>query len=775
MKVHFLSSDRRITKTYTKTRGGRIDKSPYPFCYAFTSHEDDCSTLDALYSAICAHASNGEVLLKGELSRPLVAESRAGSTDARARTHWICLDLDGVSGYDTVDDFLRDIDCDGVDYILQWSSSHGLQAGLRCHIFMLLETPHAPEFLKRWLQTLNLTTEVLNRQLRLTRTNCSLCWTLDITTCQNDKLLYIAPPDFVGMDDPTPPDQRIVLVKSTRRRLKISTKVLESTAVRALTDDRINELRTTESMPKRKTKYKMAGAVEYVTTPEHVSNYEIKVERGFVYFNLNGGDSWAYYHPEDNPKFIHNFKGEPTYLTSELLPSYWAEVVQRTRALDNGMLGTKYLAFRDFRSSNYYNGTFDPETNVLDLAMAKTEGQLKSFLQQHGQPVGDFIPDWNLVFNPHSSTVVNSERREINIYTPSTYMAATDIPKVRNVPPVCSKVMLHALGGDQACYEHFLNWFACIVQYLDRTGTAWVLQGIEGTGKGVLFHHIMAPLLGAHNTTAKRMEELESEFTGFIENKFLTAIDEIEVGSSAYHAKITAKLKNLIVEPEISIRKMYHQAYMARNYNNMLFSSNKTGSVLVSTSDRRYNVAPYQTEKLQITSEEIDSIPGELFHLCCFLRQYPANRDRARTPLNNAARETMIDIGQMAVDVVADALLKGDFAFFWDQLPSTKPDGAGSAAPNYLRYLKYRELIIKQLDPDWSGKLTRDDLFTIFDWCDGNASANPNKFASMLKHHKIYLTPIWIGRSVRGIKVDWDFSDKEWLAGLRKEVETNAV
>jgi hypothetical protein len=42
----------------------------------------------------------------------------------------------------------------------------------------------------------------------------------------------------------------------------------------------------------------------------------MKMERGFVYFNLNGGDSWAYYHPIDNPTFIRNFKGEPMYRTA---------------------------------------------------------------------------------------------------------------------------------------------------------------------------------------------------------------------------------------------------------------------------------------------------------------------------------------------------------------------------------------------------------------------------------------------------------------------------
>ncbi|MGZ7246503.1 primase-helicase family protein, partial [Streptococcus pyogenes] len=80
---------------------------------------------------------------------------------------------------------------------------------------------------------------------------------------------------------------------------------------------------------------------------------------------------------------------------------------------------------------------------------------------------------------------------------------------------------------------------------------------VSNTGKGLLMHNILTPLFGYENVAVKRMEELESQFTEFMENKFIVFIDEIEAGKSLYHAKVTAKLKNLIVEPMISIRNMY--------------------------------------------------------------------------------------------------------------------------------------------------------------------------------------------------------------------------
>lgn len=782
MKVSFLASNKPITKTYSLTRSGNINKAPYPFVYEVNSVEYQVPSTEALLPLLQQHALEGHCLLKGELSRQLVQESRAGATDPKGKTEWVCLDLDGVTGYSGPDQFLQDVGCGDVDYILQWSASQGVggASDLRCHIFMLLDRPLPPEYLKRWLMTLNLTAPRLREQLRLTRTNCSLRWGLDITTCQNDKLLYIAPPTFENMPDPLAGQERISFHKGKRRRLAIQTNVLEREALRNLSDARINELRVAASMPKRKvTKYKVQGSVEFMQNPDTATVTDIKVERGFVYLNLNGGDSWGYYHPENNPTFIYNFKGEPPYKTEELLPEYWADLAKRAESYDPDTKGTVYLAFREFRTGCYYNGMFDTATNRLNLAMAKNETQLKHFLKQHGQPVGDYIPDWDLVFDPHSETVLDVQNRTVNTFVPSKYMENRSPAPVRDIPPICAKIIRHVLGDDDPTIEHFINWLACVMQFLDRTGTAWVLHGVQGTGKGLLFHHIIAPLLGEHNTVAKRMEELESEFTGFVENKFVTAIDEIEVGSSMYHAKITAKLKNLIVEPSVSIRKMYQPAYMSRNYNNMIFSSNQSEPVQISPDDRRFNVAPYQTRKLAITSTEVERIEQELPRMYGFLMNYPADRARARTPLVNEARATLIDISRAAVDVVSDALLAGDFGFFWDQLPAVKPpEGGAITNPNHFKYLRYRELLVRILtdDAESATKLSRDDLFTMFDWCDGKAPASPNKFTALLKHHRIYLKPINIGgRTTRGIDVRWDFSDTEWVEGLKKEVANNTV
>lgn len=776
MDLFFLLADRPITKRLELTAKNEIKKTSYPLIADFTSKEYPNSNLHDLYNLLTIHAEAGDVLLKGVLTRPLVRESRAGSTDRDTPTDWICLDLDGVTGYTTVDDFLKSISCHDVSYILQWSSSMGVgeATGLRCHIFMELERETSPALLKQWLIGLNLNTQTLANQLDLTKTYNALTWPLDITTCQNDKLLFIADPELVNLPDPLAGEPRIQLHERRHSTLSLPQHVLPKEALRTITEAKIAELRAKYHLPKRKKiKYSYTAGVEVMDKPDAVTITGMKQERGYVYFNFNGGDSWGYYHPEEDPRFIHNFKGEPVYRTEELLPDYWSELQHKADACTPDKAGMVYLAFREFRTGNYYNGIYDTATGELNLAMAKNTTQLDHFMKQNGQPSQKTITDWELTFDPHDEQIVDAEKKKVNIYKPSVYMnKRTTLPPCTSLPPVCKKVIHHVLGGDLETVDHFINWLACIVQYKTCTGTAWVLQGTQGTGKGVLFHQIIAPMMGEQNVVAKRMEELESEFTGYMENKFVVFIDEMEKGGSLYHSKVTAKLKNLIVEPYISVRKMYTPAYMAPNFANMIFASNKTDPVEVMPDDRRFNVGAYQKQKIQITTEEIEEIGNEIPFLTSYLLNYQCSATRGRTPLVNEARTALIDISRSSIDVTADALVRGDFVALWELLPDKKP--VLGITPMAANYEQFRALLIDLLTTPRSA-ISRDELFIIFDWCVGNMPKSPGKLTALLKHHELIIVPTWCqGRAVRGVNISWVI-DETWRIERLREIAEGLI
>jgi hypothetical protein len=321
MKIYGLTAKMALVKRYELDAQGQLVKHPYPEATYFTSHEfDDLST------AIGTMAYIGGCLLKGELNAPLRDGRRAGHTEQNGPTDWICLDLDGVTAWNSVDSFLAAIGVSGVDYIVQWSNSAGLAPGLRCHVFMYLDREVTPDFLKRWLMLTNLGTPQLRSQITLNKIGTALRWPLDVTTCQNDKLLFVAPPILgPGIPDPYAGKQRIEVQRRGRATLSLPMHVPNAKKVQQQTRELITELRKHQGLPSLGTV--MDGREEVIITPEAAKVTGCRQSRGFVYFNLNGGDSWAYYHPLNSPQWIRNFKGEPKVLTSEVLPDYWAMVV----------------------------------------------------------------------------------------------------------------------------------------------------------------------------------------------------------------------------------------------------------------------------------------------------------------------------------------------------------------------------------------------------------------------------------------------------------------
>lgn len=768
MDIVFLEASVPLTKTYSKSSAGTITKSPYPLVWEFTSHTEPCKNLAQLEYLLLENAKLGRCVLKGSIARPLTCESRAGSTDTNATTEWLVLDLDGlpdtvdVGGAPTpltIDVFLAEMGLSDISYIVQWSASYGIEnKKLRAHIFMLLDKAYSAPLLKQWLMQKNHEVPLLRDSMGLTKTGNSISWPLDVSACQNDKLIYIAPPTLKNIKDPMGKTPRIQLVKRKHERFSLaSIGAINTTAKnRDLNHKRIAELRDDAGLPPRKITYKMHGSTEVMLKPDECIITDMKTERGFVYFNLNGGDSWAYYHPEDKPDYILNFKGEPAYLTKELLPDYWQQLTgtgSSTRTSSNGLL---YLAFCDRRTGVYWRGTYEAFTDNLDISPAKNETQLRHFAKQYGVPMGDFVPEWDLVFDPQDTVRVDPVNRMVNRFQPTAYMLNTGTKVPKAVPKIINKVIFHALGGDQAIMDHFINWLATIVQTRDRTRTAWVLHGTEGTGKGILVNKVLRPMFGAH-IAMRRMEELNEKYNQFMEGAFLVFVDEVQTKALQNEQGVMAKLRNFITEETTPIRAMYANAIEVRNYTNWIFSSNMPDPVSIKKGDRRFNVGRYQGTKLPMTDAEVDGIAKEVQAFYDYLINYPADHELAGKVIETADRDTMISISESSVDTVGSALLDGNFAFFVEHLPTDNSHVRSVQQNNRVEDYKevLRNLIARTL-PGGSCAIGREELRTLFDFTVGGMPASPNKFTSLLKHHRIHMEAVWVNnKTVRGIKVNW--------------------
>ncbi len=760
MKITFLEASVPLTKSYVKKPNGVIEKKPYPYVHEVTSITENCPNMKTFAALLIEHAALGHCLLKSNPTRELVAESRAGSTDAAGITDWIVFDVDGLAGCASVEQFMGLMNMKDISYVAQYSASYKIENNdLRAHIFIQLSKPLSAPLVKQWLISLNHRIPELRAATTLTKTGNSLSWPLDISACQNDKLLYIAPPLLKGIKDPVK-GTRIEYVRKTHDALIIPDATPGIAQNQEATHKRINEIRIALGFSARKINYKMHGSTKIMVNPDSSTISDMKTDRGFVYFNLNGGDSWGYYHPEDNPDYIYNFKDEPTYLTKDLLPEYWKSLTEQTTRTDSR--GLTYLAFCDRKTGAYWRGTHDTTNDTLELYVAKNETQIRHFAKQHGLPLGDFIPEWDLTFDPHDNVRVDPTNQTVNMFEPTIYMSAKLKP-VKCCPPLIWRIIHHALGGDLDITEHFLNWLAYIVQYRDRAKTAWVLHGTTGTGKGILMHKILRPLLGAKQTSIRRMEDLNEQYNEYMKCCFLVFVDEVESKALVNERGVMAKLKNFITEESITVRAMYQSAHEVSNYTSWIFASNKNDPVAIDKEDRRFNVGVYQKNKLLVTQKEIDEqIPKELQAFHDYLMNYAVDIIASSTPIDSADRNNMISISESSIDTVGSALLEGDFEFFLDQLPTTT-----SYQNNALEFNKvqnYEDVLKSMLvrtDEFGNCNVSRDELRAIFEYTVGNIPVTPNKFTSLLKHHRIHTVKLRMNNALTpGIRTTWKDFDR---------------
>lgn len=747
MKLISLQADTPLVKTFL-FENDKITKTPYPNAYRFISTEHTCNDIKGFYAALEATIKHNGCLLKGTIDAPLRNESRAGSTDPQAPTEWLCLDIDGLNTKDSIDKILKALDLDDVSYIVQYSSSSYIttQTEVNAHIFMLLSDPVPAPLIKQWLTGLNLRIDLLRKSIRLTRTGHALHWPLDITCCQNDKLIYVSYPTLTG-DVPTKIKFKAPKLISKTNAVLPSSKISANFQMnKSVTATFLNQLRKLAGLsPIRPAQYKYAGPIAYVDKPDEAILTGLKEERGFVYLNLNGGDSWGYYHSADNPEFIHNFKGEPAYKTKDLLPAYWNTLVT---LLTDKNIELRYFIGRDFNTDRFFNGMYNTDTKELTIARTSTEARLMSFLKQHGQPVPDFVQDWTIGYFPDEDIRFDEENHIINTYIPSEYYKLSSKQQA-TLPPVTKKIIESAVGTKETL-EHFLNWLACIVQKRTKTQTCWVLHGVPGTGKGLLMHNIITPILGASNTRTLSMTQLEERYNGWAESSLVTLIDEVQIKALYSNTTINANLKSMITDSTINVRKMYSEPFNARSYVNLIFASNQPDPVIISSNDRRFNVGMYQEKSLKISSEEVKQLASELTDTYMYLATRDANLDIARQVIQTKDRQLLINISMTSIDSVANHVLDGDLDFFIDQLPTSD-----SAIFNTPACMAYRELITGILN-ERDDKLLRDELFILFDYCIGDMPRSPHKFTSLLKHHRIYTTRVRRNNNqYYGIQVKW--------------------
>ena len=770
---------------------GEIVKHSYPHVRNFTSHEVEFETLRQLYDAMRYHAKQGACLLKGELNQPLFNQSRAGSTDPLRETLTLFVDVDGLKRFSCGQDVLDRVGKPSTQYIEQLSASSGIvssEAGYFAHLFGLLERPCTPAQLKLWMKWLNLTIPEIREQLTLTRSRNALKWPLDVTINQADKLNFLSDPICEnGIVDPNQ-GKRFKLYAKRSHALTFSVddiQAVDASLVKKEEIKALNECREEAGLPRRTLRTKRLGQVQVASSPTQATVTSIRDDdtSDFVYINLNGGDSFGYFFSRTNPEVLYNFKGEQNYALADLAPElyeqYKSESAQHQQEKYNDLLknqktGKVYLAFLEPTRDAYYRGYHDRSTDELVLDPTQSMVKLVHFLKANGAPVPEVIPEWRIVFDPSMDTKIDVDHRIVNTYNKPPLYA--DLPKRPKNYPSIQKLIAYVLGTtpDSDLYAYHFNWLANRVQNPDQTsGTAWLLHGVQGTGKNVFFDHVIRPLFGHAYCTVRRFEEFEEQFNSWVENTLMCLIDEAQADDVRSRSKAHAKLKNYITEPVVVLRGMRQNPRDVRNRVGFYIASNKKDPLEIEASDRRMNIADYQRLKAEfIDGAFLSRIREELPSFARTLLSYAVNEQQTRVALESVSKEHLKYLTTSAFEQFTRALRTGDFMFFLDNLPSEiiSSDPTISVWENTRRTL-YASLV-KRMYTEYinAGKkrctvrFSRDELMATAKYLIGKVPDSPNKFTSFAKHHDLHFKRMRVnGRPVMGYEMEIPHIDQELL------------
>ena len=124
-----------------------------------------------------------------------------------------------------------------------------------------------------------------------------------------------------------------------------------------------------------------------------------------------------------------------------------------------------------------------------------------------------------------------------------------------------------------------------------------------------------------------------------------------------------------------------------------MFLTNRADAVKIEESDRRYNVAPRQEQKIEEVYPELlnnlDVLDAELYIIAGVLQKFKVDVRMAHTALENDAKKEMKQVSMSVIEEFANAIRTRNLEYFTDilEIPLTNTFDAGgiSTAQRYVK------------------------------------------------------------------------------------------
>ena len=794
-KLTFIeaANGKRLGKTFKKK-----STESYPKVKSLNSFEYEPTTISERFDLICEHAAKGHAMLRGDFTKLLLKESRKGLCNTTLPNATFILDVDKLKldNYTPTPGKLKShhveqicervvgmlpIEMQNSSYIGHASASMGRSASthISVHIEFVLDSPIAPDMLKDFTSHLNYACEDISKNLTLSDTTTSVKSILDPCVADNSHIIFIAPPVFIGTDDPfESPEQRFCLVEKQHATLNLTglMSTLEEKGMAAIKNKHMDALRKLAGLkayrPKKKDYTTKEGKVRVVINPDPFELKVCEITEEFARFNMGASNSYKYWCHLTSPHIIHCWNGDDSFEHQKADPEGYEDFIANYKTNIDKVTHETALVFRDIRTDKHYHMLYDTKLDALlpglkdDLFLYGIKlDHIENWLSEYGQPMPEPIPSLHYVYDPSETLTV---RNEVNGLV-NKYMAPPHIKKIKNIDPefkgitydpdstenmggtllkqLCPnayKIMWHMTGSREREFEHFINWLAAAIDKKEPLQTVWIFSGTQGTGKGLFFDHILTPMIGKANVDRKGLSALEDTFNSFLSNKLFVGIDEFHISDSKQDKKTFDYIKQITGGNRVDVRGMYKESINVQMFTNFMFFSNHTDVCRLEDGDRRHNIGFPQPLKIQTAYPElflnsvdlVELLATEIADLFAFMYHFDYDMHAARTCIDNEAKRNMRIAGMGTHQKFCFALREGDLDYFVENI------NALTHVPPFLLIIKQtaEKLLTKWID-DSINALPSDvsisEAHAMYSLLNADSSSTTQKFSAMLTRNDV--------------------------------------
>ncbi|SFI39800.1 DUF5906 domain-containing protein [Nitrosomonas sp. Nm34] len=259
------------------------------------------------------------------------------------------------------------------------------------------------------------------------------------------------------------------------------------------------------------------------------------------------------------------------------------------------MLGGKHKIMRTVSENAHYESRISYE--FID------QSELKKIYANDQIQVGEKVVRSNIVPVMKDKITAWAEHKNCSVYRKGVRFApgknlpkdyfntwrgfAVEPLKGANIDIVKNHIEQIICGNDPVSIEYFYNWIACTMQYPNKPiGSAIVLRGEKGTGKGTI-GHFLRKIWGNHGTHISNPQHFIGKFNAHLENICFLFADEAFYSGNKSHEGI---LKALITEPTLIIERKGIDAISQPNFLKVFMVTNSDYAVPATKDERRYCV-----------------------------------------------------------------------------------------------------------------------------------------------------------------------------------------